>query len=262
MILIIDSDASKVIDAVRATGVVITRPMIEYTHYLIKNMKAIGTWDLCNAVYGFVGGTADSHKWNWKDLRDVDAAFRLTYSGTVTHSANGMQGNGTNGIANTFLSPSTSLTANNTHLSIYFNNNIQGDIIDISSSESGRTREFTFTSGYTGFGCISDMYDVNNGRLIGTNTRYDGYFISNKISNISHTVYRNSSPIGFKSAISGLILPSISVKLMAFVELGFNATNFSNRRQAFTTIGAGLTDTQAQQQSQIVTNAQNILNRA
>jgi len=67
-----DLDASKVIEAVRSTGVTITPAMRHYAHYLISNAKNIGTWQLSNAFYGFVGGTAASHKFNWKDLRDVE----------------------------------------------------------------------------------------------------------------------------------------------------------------------------------------------
>ena len=57
------------------------------------------------ALYPIVGG-ASSHKYNFVDPRDVDAAFRLQFFGGWTHSANGMQPNRINGWANTFLTPS------------------------------------------------------------------------------------------------------------------------------------------------------------
>ena len=111
---VLDVDASKVIEAVRSTGVTITPAMMHYAHYLISNMKNIGTWQLSNAVYGFVGGTSASHKWNWKDLRDVDGAFRLTFinTGDIIHSSNGVSFGGTNGYADSNLLPSLNL--NNT----------------------------------------------------------------------------------------------------------------------------------------------------
>ena len=51
------------------------------------------------ALYPFVGGTATSHKFNLKDPRDLDAAFRLQFNGGWTHNSNGVTPNGTNGYA-------------------------------------------------------------------------------------------------------------------------------------------------------------------
>jgi hypothetical protein len=58
------------------------------------------------ALYPFVGGTASTHKFNFVDPADTDAAFRLVFNGGFTHSSSGCQPNGTNGWANTFLTPS------------------------------------------------------------------------------------------------------------------------------------------------------------
>ena len=75
-----------------------------YVNYIVTNLKSTGVWYKCKAIYGMVGGTASAHKWNWKDMRDLDAAYRLTYSGTITHSnLNGMKGDGITGWADTKL---------------------------------------------------------------------------------------------------------------------------------------------------------------
>ena len=68
---------------------------------LVKGMKADGIWTKMKAIYPFVGGTATTHKWNLKDPRDLDAAFRLVFNGGWTHSSNGALPNGTNGYADT-----------------------------------------------------------------------------------------------------------------------------------------------------------------
>jgi len=57
------------------------------------------------ALYPFVGGTASTHKYNFMDARDLDAAFRLTFNGGWTHASTGATPNGTNAYANTFLNP-------------------------------------------------------------------------------------------------------------------------------------------------------------
>lgn len=65
-----------------------------------------GLEESCIAFYPFVGGTADKHKWNLMNPVDSDAAFRMTWNGTVAHSSGGVQGNGVNGYGDTHISGS------------------------------------------------------------------------------------------------------------------------------------------------------------
>jgi len=69
---------------------------------LVIGLKADGLWTNMTAIYPFVGGTATTHKYNLKDPRDLDAAYRLSFSGGWTHNANGITGNGVNSYADTF----------------------------------------------------------------------------------------------------------------------------------------------------------------
>ena len=46
---------------------------------LIKSFKRFNLWDKYYAIYPFLGATASSCKWNIKDIRDEDSAFRLIY---------------------------------------------------------------------------------------------------------------------------------------------------------------------------------------
>lgn len=258
MILIIDPDASKVIDAVRSTGVVITRPMMEYAHYIISNMKAIGTWQLSNAVYGFVGGTADSHKWNWKDLRDVDSAYRLSFLGGVTHSSNGIQGNGTSQYVNTFLPQNFNTNLSNIHTSFNsFTNNASANQVEMGV--------------WSSFGTSMIILQENIGYIAGNSTPFadvsvvsansSGYRILSRTSSSRITMFRN----GIQGTINTGTINTSAISLPFYLLARNSSTgagSFSNRGCSFSTIGAGLTDTQALQQSQIVTNAQAILNRA
>jgi hypothetical protein len=68
---------------------------------LVIGLKADGLWTSMYAIYPFVGGTASTHKWNLKDPRDLNAAYRLQFNGGMTHSSNGILFNGTNGWADT-----------------------------------------------------------------------------------------------------------------------------------------------------------------
>jgi hypothetical protein len=69
---------------------------------LVIGLKTDGLWTNMQAIYPLVGGTASSHKYNLKDPRDLDAAYRLAFFGGWTHNANGITGNGANTYADTF----------------------------------------------------------------------------------------------------------------------------------------------------------------
>jgi hypothetical protein len=68
---------------------------------LVVGLKTDGLWTKLYAIYPIVGGTATNHKYNLKDPRDLDVAYRLVFNGGMTHSSNGILFNGTNGWADT-----------------------------------------------------------------------------------------------------------------------------------------------------------------
>jgi hypothetical protein len=91
---------------------------------LVVDLKGYNVWTKMKALYPFVGGTASQHKFNLKDPRDLDAAFRLVFNGGVTHNSNGVTFNGTNGYADTKLSPNSTLLQNNNSISVYSRANV------------------------------------------------------------------------------------------------------------------------------------------
>ena len=64
------------------------------------------------AAYPFVGGTDVTHSRNLYNAADTDAAKRIVWSGTITHNANGVQGNGVNGTGDTKINSSTDFASN------------------------------------------------------------------------------------------------------------------------------------------------------
>jgi len=107
----IDPDAAAFLSAAGITDPTISSAI----NTLVVDLKAASIWSKMKAVYPFVGGTALTHKWNLLNPVDTDAAFRLTFSGGWTHSANGALPNGTNGYANTHIISNVSF--NNTTFS-------------------------------------------------------------------------------------------------------------------------------------------------
>jgi hypothetical protein len=87
---------------------------------LVVDLKAASIWTKMKALYPFVGGTATTHKWNLKDPRDLDAAYRIVFNGGWTHNSNGIQGDGSTGYANTFAGAgSTAIPDRANHWSSY-----------------------------------------------------------------------------------------------------------------------------------------------
>ena len=104
-VVITDSD---VLAFVAASGIT-DNTQKSAVNTLVTSLKGYSIWTKLNAIYPFVGGTASTHKWNLKDPRDLDAAYRLSFSGGWTHNSNGITGNGTNTYADTFYNPSTTM---------------------------------------------------------------------------------------------------------------------------------------------------------
>lgn len=82
----------KIIQNERITevGLPLSQSECAYIHTIVLGFKSIGVWDKIKAVYGFVGGTAETHRWNWKDMRDLEDAFRLTFHNGISHSRFGI----------------------------------------------------------------------------------------------------------------------------------------------------------------------------
>jgi len=71
------------------------------------------------AIYPFVGGNANAHKFNFLDARDLNSAFRLQFFGGWVHSATGILANTTNTWANTFWSEQANATPNSWNFGFY-----------------------------------------------------------------------------------------------------------------------------------------------
>ena len=223
---------------------------------LVKGMKADGVWTKMKAIYPFVGGTATTHKWNLKDPRDLDAAFRLVFNGGWTHSSTGATPNGTNGYADTKFNPTTSLSTSSAHFAKYNRtNDLTGDKVD---GASVTTAPLTFFQhNYTGanalIGEITALVSYTP-----TDTR--GLFNVTRTATNSMKVFRNSTNLG-SNTTTITVLPNRSIYLGARND-STGIANFYNVYQvAFTSLGDGLTDTDAANLYTRVQNFQTSLSR-
>lgn len=231
-----DADAQAVINAIEGTGTVLTTNDKFACNKLIVDLKNYGIWNKTKALYGFLGGTASAHKFNWKDPRDLDAAYRLEFFGGWTHSSTGTLPNGSNGYADTKLIPLSVLSLNSTHISVYSrtNNNSSTPLISDIGGASDLLNIFPR------YGAGNDVYmRVNSSptAAVTTSATSTGLYIANRVSAIETRNRINTSSYIQTVASTGLTSTSLW--------LSRQGTGYDNREQAFASIGDGLTDTEA-----------------
>ncbi len=207
---------------------------------LVIGLKANSLWTKMRALYPFVGGTAGTHKWNLKDPRDLDAAYRLVFNGGWTHSSTGAIPNGTSGYVETFLTPSSSLTVNSVSMSFYYRTNntpVSVDPVDMGCFKTA-IQALTLTAVNGG-----SLFTKNLGSFLTvSNTSRLGLYTTSKINSTDATAYKNSVPV--VSGASGGTLPTLSVLIGTIrVDSGAYAAGYNNNEFSFAHIGDGLTDT-------------------
>jgi hypothetical protein len=240
-----DADAQAFISAANITN----DTQINAVSTLVTALKTAGIWTKMKAIYPFVGGTADSHKFNLKDPRDDNAAFRLTFSGGWTHSSTGALPNGTNGYANTYFIDYYNITNNDTqpsnfaHASIYSRTNspsiTQYGGIGVNNSHDGYGYFMINTKRADGL-----SYGAARGTLFTTPTTMTdsrGLFLINRQS-ISLLKYsRNNSLISQNTNNLQQGASRIAFYLGAANNWG-SADYFDNKEHSLVTLGYSLTD--------------------
>jgi hypothetical protein len=237
-----DPDALAFLTAAGITDPTITASI----NNLVISLKGFGIWTKLNAIYPFVGGTASTHKFNLKNPVDTNAAFRLNFVGGWTHSSNGALPNGTNAYADTFLDPSTVLPINNLSLSYYSRTqSIVQNGGSIGQGINGGNFNSYLTLYYQSEGrkfFLSGVYPTNAAFINNTNTL--GLQIGSQTSSASRKLYFNNTLLATNTTNNSFTRPSFSYYLG-----GLNYSNvasfFASYQCAFSSIGSGLTDTEA-----------------
>jgi len=245
-----DSDAQAFITAAAITNVTQQGAI----NTLVLDLKAYSIWTKFKAIYPIVGGTASQHKFNLKDPRDLDAAFRLTYGAGVNHSSNGMAGNGTSGFANTFLSGSN-ITLYDAHISFYSRTQLlEASSIEIGCARSPNTNQLLSLTATRNTG-IASAYHTS--QAISTHiatatgqTSSQGLFINNRLgANATDLkVIRNGITLATATTNGTNITTNLSSVFILALNNFIIANNpqfYSTKQCAFASIGDGLTNTDA-----------------
>ena len=215
---------------------------------LVVDLKGYGVWTKLRACYPFIGGTSSTHKWNLKDPRDLDAAFRLVFSGGWTHSANGALPNGTNAYADTKLSPSTQLTSS-LGLSYYSRTNANTglDQMDIGSINTVTQTFLYISTQYNASGLVNKFFGRCTSASIAvdvTNADARGHYYIGKTGNGTNLLkgFKNGVLVDTKNGVG--TNPDLNLYIGA-CHINNVSLYYNNRQCAFASIGDGLTDTEA-----------------
>ena len=222
---------------------------------LVTDLKSYNIWTKMKALYPFVGGSATSHKYNLKDPRDLDAAYRLVFNGGWTHSSTGALPNGTTAYADTKIAPSA-MGQDSIHASFYSRTNTTGAVWDLGCYDAG------------GGVLIGVKFLSNTTSVVYTNTKSNnqavdtnpttGLYIASRATNSTNYLYRNGSLL-----VTGDRTSFAPINLNMYLSASNEGTpsGFSSREQAFASIGDGLTNTEASNFYTAVQNYNTTLNR-
>jgi hypothetical protein len=228
-----DSDASSFFDRVAIAGGSLSVTEKAAVNALVVDMKSAGIWTSMKAIYPMVGASAAACAQNLKS-----SSFVGTFVGGWTFSSSGVLPNGSSAYMDTNFNPSTQATITSTHLSSYHNT-------DFAAGWSvGCT-----TATYTPYYAISARLSTNAAFiLIGTstttvaNTNGTGFFLGLRNSN-TQKILRNNVTLISGTAV-GTTLPNFNAYISA-LNRGGTTVEYDRKSNAFTSIGDGLTDTQA-----------------
>jgi hypothetical protein len=231
----VDPDAQAFI-----TAAAITDPTQQAAiNTLVVDLKGYSIWTKMKGLYPMVGSTASQQKFNLKDPRDLNAAFRLQFLGGWTHSVNGATPNGTNAYADTFIIPNTNLSLDSTHLSYYSRTNITGPQVDLGVTETSAACYLLYNYNNLAFKAINRLEAAGGS----TYTPTTGFLIGSRNSSTTEKYYHKGTLINTLTIISAL-RSTFKMFLGAYNNANV-ASGYSSKQTAFASIGDGLTDTEA-----------------
>ena len=230
----LDPDAQAFITAAVITG----STQQNAINTLVISLKGYGIWVKMNAIYPFVGGTASQHKFNLKNPLDTDAAFRLVFNGGWVHSISGITGNGTNTFADTKLKYTT---LNSGHQSLYSRSNVLEATTPYDMGAYNVSWQILSLHTYN----LSTLIGGFNSDSQPRSSMLDssGLFINNRTSSNAANLWRNDGKLIQSTQAVGMI-PNLNNYIGA-VNSGGSAIGVASKNYAFSSIGSGLTDTEA-----------------
>jgi PKD repeat protein len=223
---------------------------------LVVDLKNASIWTKLKAIYPMVGGTATTHKFNLKDPRDLDAAFRLSFNGGWTHSANGALPNGSNTYADTFFNPSIDNSANSSHISYYSRTLVSENKIEMGCYSGINYNQIAISFGGTTY-CNPNNAGGDIDVTFASNSQ--GFFLASRTSATAIMGQRNTTQ---STGLSNENRNNLKIFIGTYNDNGTpNSTGYSTKQCAFSSIGDGLSSAEATNFYNIVQAFQTTLSR-
>jgi hypothetical protein len=225
----LDSDATAFFSA---TG--ITDPTIQGAiNSLCVDLKTYGVWDKMKAIYPFVGGTANTHSYNLVNT----ALHQITWFGGLTHDANGVTPNGTNGYGNLNFNPRTHLGAQSSMGTYIRVNNTLSGKVDYGSSNLDGFQNACLIASFGNLIYFQNIGGVNN--ITTPNATTNAFFHTGVDTSNNIFAYKNNTLMLSKTPAVIGTPPNVNTTLFAYNAGGVGS--FSPRPSSFFFAGSGIT---------------------
>tara|TARA_R110000744_G_scaffold378995_1_gene496081 strand:- start:94 stop:987 length:894 start_codon:yes stop_codon:yes gene_type:complete len=240
-----DPDAQDFFDAITLEGITLTTTEQNAVNQLALDLKSNNLWTKMDAVYPFVGSNDNATKYNLKDSADTDAAYRITWTGTINSNSSGVQpaaNNTSYGLTN--LLPSIYTSTTGAHMTVWCNQitAVTGYDMGAFRGSGGDRDEWMMAIWFSG-----TQYGSMEGLNYATNVN------SNPVTNFYGTNNIGNSTFVLKGTTSTSISQTIGVHNWSGRSIAIGgsyrgvssvSSGLSGRGYAIGTIGQGLTTTE------------------
>lgn len=253
---------------IRVAGIT-NSTIVDAVNDLFIDLKLNNIYNKFYALYLATGATATENKWNAVNPDDTNAAFRLTFSGGITHASTGMTFNGTTGYADSFLNISSSVSNWHTdhHLAIYMRTQQpsvgDGWHMGVGDASNGlplygmAIRRFSSNANDR----IYDYGNISgNGRSSDSTTDARGFYIASAIANNDHKLYRNGTAV-LTSTSTATGTPSNASIHIGRINPTAGSALYLQGEMALISIGKGLSSSEVTIYNSIVQAYQGKLSR-
>ncbi len=212
---VFDQSAINFLSAINNSDTTIRSAINEF----VEELKGNGIWYKCSGIYPFVGGTAESHKYNLKNPIDSNSGLRLTFAGDGTiHNSNGVNFIGSNDYADTHFVPSGNLTGLPVHISLLSLQDSSQGSIDVGSWTTISNRLLLYLDNSSNQ-AVFDAYDGVSGRVSISSVDSEAFYVASRATDQSgFLILFNASTTPASSAVTttnvfGNPKPDVSVYL-------------------------------------------------
>jgi hypothetical protein len=223
--------------------------------FLVRTLKKVGLWSKIDVLYPFVGGTAMAHAQNLKSSSNT-----IAWSGSPTHNANGITGNGSSAYGDTGYTPTG--RQDDAHIVIYSRTQTPNDQrFFMGAYSSGGDNQPPYFALYNE-GANFSAYGVNAAgspfNLIDVSTDYRGILGASRTDAGRVLAITRSETLETWQTSTGA--PDLSYYVLAGHRLA-GALGHTTANLAFASAGKGLTEAELLTYRGIINQFETILGR-